>query len=236
MADRVLDALAIVSQLSAAGSEKRAVELFEKAVEPFGIQVYAGSAVLNPARANENLTITNWSEEWSEFYFGKRAFVYDPIYVNMAKRETFFWRDLPPNGLKGAALMKDAGEFGMKDGFTAVHERPGEVSVTISLSGNRLDWTDTEQGVVSFVATSFMARVLYLRDAAQMDSFKALSPQEGAILMHAALGRTDKEIALALELSPNTIAFYWKNVRKKLGVTDRTSAVAVASLTRQILP
>lgn len=236
MTDRISEALRLVSALSSAGSPEKAVELFEKAVEPFGVRIYAGAAVINPLRATENLIIDNWSEEWTEFYHGTRAFIYDPVFAGMTKRESFYWRDLKANGPKGAKLMKDAGEIGMKDGFTAVHERPGQFDVSVSVSGDKLEWTDLERGVVSFVASSFMARVLYLRDVTRMEKVQTLSPREAGLLLQAAIGRSDKEIAQELELSPNTVWSYWKNIRRKLNVHDRASAVAMATLTRQITP
>ena len=59
-----------------------------------------------------------------------------------------------------------------------------------------------------------------------------LSPREQEIVVRAAQGATDKEIADDLELSVATLRTYWVRVREKLGAVNRTHAIALASLDR----
>jgi DNA-binding NarL/FixJ family response regulator len=54
-----------------------------------------------------------------------------------------------------------------------------------------------------------------------------LSPQESRVLEQLAQGKTNKEIALALELSDKTVKNYLANVYDKLHVTRRSQAVAM---------
>ena len=56
----------------------------------------------------------------------------------------------------------------------------------------------------------------------------SLSPREREILELLAGGRTQKEIALALVLSPKTVATHIQHVLSKLGVHSRAEAVAAA--------
>ncbi|GEM_PF-1996793 len=55
-----------------------------------------------------------------------------------------------------------------------------------------------------------------------------LTPQEQELLQQIALGRSNKEIALNLSLSPNTIKMYTSRLYRKLGVRRRTEAIARA--------
>lgn len=55
-----------------------------------------------------------------------------------------------------------------------------------------------------------------------------LSSQELACLNLLLAGKTNKEVARALDLSPATVASYLKSVYRKLGTQSRTHAVAVA--------
>lgn len=55
-----------------------------------------------------------------------------------------------------------------------------------------------------------------------------LSPQELACLNLLLAGKTNKEMARVLNLSPATVASYLKSVYRKLGTQSRTHAVAVA--------
>lgn len=65
-------------------------------------------------------------------------------------------------------------------------------------------------------------------DRAPHTNRRNLSPQQLACLALLLNGRTNKEIARALDLSPTTVASYLKAVYRKLGTQTRTHAVAVA--------
>lgn len=56
---------------------------------------------------------------------------------------------------------------------------------------------------------------------------QALSPQEERIVTLVAKGKTNKEIAQELNLSPNTVKNYLSNAFQKLQVTRRAQAVAL---------
>jgi DNA-binding CsgD family transcriptional regulator len=55
-----------------------------------------------------------------------------------------------------------------------------------------------------------------------------LSPREIEILRLAALGRPSKEIAALLNIRERTVSWHLANVFAKLGVENRTEAVALA--------
>jgi len=55
-----------------------------------------------------------------------------------------------------------------------------------------------------------------------------LSPREIEILALVAEGRTDREIALRLSLSVETVSWYVKGIRARLGARSRAHAVALA--------
>jgi DNA-binding NarL/FixJ family response regulator len=55
-----------------------------------------------------------------------------------------------------------------------------------------------------------------------------LSPREAEVLRLIAAGRSNRDIAEALVISPNTVARHISNIFDKLGVTNRTEAAAYA--------
>ena len=57
-----------------------------------------------------------------------------------------------------------------------------------------------------------------------------LSTREREIVVRAATGATDKEIADHLDISVATLRTYWIRVRDKLGAVNRTHAIALANL------
>jgi two-component system, NarL family, response regulator len=63
---------------------------------------------------------------------------------------------------------------------------------------------------------------------AQHVSQPALTPREAEVLQGLAAGRSNKEIALDLGISDETIKWHMRSVFQKLGVADRTQAVITA--------
>ena len=59
-------------------------------------------------------------------------------------------------------------------------------------------------------------------------SVSALSAREVEVLQMIAYGSTNREVAEALHISPQTVKTYLERIFTKLGVSDRTRAVAVA--------
>lgn len=236
--DRTTNALSLIGELTSAPTVAKTVAVFERAIEPFGVRLYRTSVVANPERGLiEEAIVSNWSEEWLHFYRGKRAFTFDPVVAAARKGEAFFWRDLDPSTRPQARdLMNASRDAGMIDGFTVVCAQPGELKTTVNMSGDALGWNEIEQGVVSFLAGALMSRMLYLRDVQLKPAAQALSTREVVILSHAAAGRSDKMIALALDLTHETVRFYWKSIRRKLGASDRANAVAIGLWSGQIAP
>jgi DNA-binding CsgD family transcriptional regulator len=56
----------------------------------------------------------------------------------------------------------------------------------------------------------------------------ALSPREAQVLSWVALGKTDNEISMILELSTRTVQKHLEHIYQKLGVESRTAAAAKA--------
>ncbi len=238
--DRAAAALALIGDLTSAPTVSRAIDLFQQAVEPFGVELYYTGAVGNPLRGGvEAARVTNWSEEWESFYFGCRAFSFEPVAQEVIKgSESFFWRDLEWTPTPASRrFMADAAEVGHVDGFMAMRSVPGELKTFVSLASSRyLEWTSIERGVMTFVASSLMSRVLYLRDVQLAPRVASLSDREKDILRHAALGQPDKQIALALACAHDTVRAHWRSIRRKLVANDRAHAVAVAIWSGQIAP
>jgi DNA-binding CsgD family transcriptional regulator len=237
--DRVTQALAMVSRITRAKSVGDAVEALRESVEPFGVSTYTASILANPERVDPRAgMVSNMPDEWTEIYMAKRRFLYDPVVQEAARQPgNFFWRDISEStSTLGNELFEDARQYGLIDGFSVSSRSPWPIATIVSLAGRELIWNDMEQGVVALVASSFMSRVLYLRDVALIPTVKSLSPQERRILQLAAGGQSDKEIVRELGIHRSTLLTHWVRLRSKLDANDRAHAVAVGLWSGQIAP
>lgn len=73
-----------------------------------------------------------------------------------------------------------------------------------------------------------IARRLMERAAPAEDPLAQLAQRELEVLRLVAGGRSNKEIALALDLTENTVKTYVREILSKLGVVDRTQAALLA--------
>jgi DNA-binding NarL/FixJ family response regulator len=67
------------------------------------------------------------------------------------------------------------------------------------------------------------------RPRAQAPALRSLSAREIDVLRHVANGRSNKEIGLAMTLSPLTIKSHLARISRKLGIGDRAGLVAIAT-------
>lgn len=136
-------------------------------------------------------------------------------------------------GVSGLEVMRD------------LHERFGAALPVLLVSSQRTDALDRTAGLMLGAEDylekpvdrgELLARIRRsLRRAAPHDRASgngrgstSLSPREREILELLAGGRTQKDIALALVLSPKTVATHIQHVLSKLGVHSRAEAVAAA--------
>jgi len=115
-----------------------------------------------------------------------------------------------------------------------VRQMPGELKTAVFVAGQDVQWSELERGVVNLVCNTLMSRVLHLRDVQLAPEVRRLSLREAEVLNHAALGRSDKQIALAIGITHGTVHTYWKDIRRKLSAPDRASAVALGLWSGQI--
>jgi DNA-binding NarL/FixJ family response regulator len=57
---------------------------------------------------------------------------------------------------------------------------------------------------------------------------ETLTPQERRLLQYLADGLTNKQIAVEMNVSENTVKYHLKNILQKLGAQNRTEAAAYA--------
>lgn len=83
----------------------------------------------------------------------------------------------------------------------------------------------------------YLRPVKHIENTLKVDEKKLaeFSKREQQMLLFLSQGYTNKEIALSLEISPNTVKSHLKTLFQKLNVSNRTQAVAEAKSLKIIL-
>lgn len=235
---RIRSAVNLVGQMARCQATSRLAELLLRALQPFGVDTYAMWAATNPERVDPLASmLSNWPEEWASIYRAERKYLYDPVVVEALKQPgNFFWRDIAvaPNS-KAGELFKQARQYGMIDGFTMSSRAQWPVVTALSVSGRELPWDESDEGMASLVAHTFMSRSMYLRAAVVIPAVEDLDGQQRRILCLAAQGQGDKEIAQGLGIGNTTLTSRWERLRQKLGASDRAQAVAIGLWSGQLI-
>lgn len=99
-----------------------------------------------------------------------------------------------------------------------------------------------ERGVLDSIARTLLARIDAIRvangetEAADSIEIPQLAARELLCLQWGANGKTSWEIGRMLDLSERTIDQYMQNAIRKLGLSTRSEAIAVATLCGLIRP
>jgi DNA-binding CsgD family transcriptional regulator len=114
---------------------------------------------------------------------------------------------------------------------------PGTHVIGIAFSRARTEFTDTDRDLLTALRAPLVAGLLRARrhlarralTGNGADRLAALTDREVGVLELVALGRTNPAIARALDVSPRTVAKHLEHIYRKLDVTNRAAAAALAA-------
>ena len=139
----------------------------------------------------------------------KMPYMEGPAAIRRIRAEGFPVRVLVLSALSDALSLREAIEAGA-DGFVLK--------------------TDSPQATLTAIRQVATGQMLFPQGARRWLTRRAdvesLSEREESVLALLAEGRSNREIARALRMSPNTVKFHLRNLYSKLGVTNRTQAAA----------
>ena len=109
------------------------------------------------------------------------------------------------------------------DGFLTRNEQPADVVNALRCVGR--GQTYVSPSIVTKMVNTY---VLRNQDGTVEDAYDALSDRDREVLLLAAVGHTNREIAKTLHLSEQTIHNYRANIMEKLGFHDRVELLKFA--------
>jgi LuxR family quorum sensing-dependent transcriptional regulator len=179
-----------------------------------------------------HLLLNRWPEEWANRYASRGYVAHDAtIRRVISSPEPFFWRELAPyirDDLSARRIMDEATEFNLKEGFTLSLQTLDGQTMLFSLGGQHLAVNPDARGVLTLVAHYAISRAIMLNPESNANASAAvvLSSREREALQWASEGKGDWEIGEVMNISEHGADKHMRSVRAKLGVSNRTQAVA----------
>ena len=232
MSRRALDqTLSFIETIDGCRSADNIADALLKAVSPFGFQnILAGvmpTSGMTEVQQVANVVLHRWPDDWSQRYFSQDYVFVDPIVSRLTGSiHPFAWSDLTTAAdAAGTRVMNEAREVHLGDGFTVPMLTMEGHWAGISLANDRIELPPESRGIVQMLAIYSFARALDSRPKAEDIS---LTARERDVLQWIAEGKTDWEISMILHVSEHLVDKMCRQLRTKLGATNRTHTVAFA--------
>jgi DNA-binding CsgD family transcriptional regulator len=222
-----------ISALSLAPDPDACSEIFHKAVSRFAIDAFScGEVDLNVLERRVFYSIS-WPVSFRRFYFGGGMMRRDPMIDALrVYREPFTWSDLRRErkwkkvGTEGLQVIAD---HGWTEGLAVPIPRGGERFGLVSMMFRDRQPDAPDKSLLAMLSYSFHER---LRNLVHKHGFAlppaGLTRREIDTLKLIALGDTDRKVAGKLGISPATAHEHFEKAKRKLKVSTRAGAIAVA--------
>lgn len=232
--DQTLD---FIKRVDAAPTAVAVCDLLLNETSEFGFRnLFAGTIPLpgsNKSQQESHVLLDRWPSEWAERYFSRGYLFNDPAIKGvLTGGSPFVWRDLEPtyrDNSDAAKVMNEAGDFGLAQGFTVPLITLEGHAAGFSFAGPRIELPESAKGMLMLLATYGLGRALkFYRFECAKNTGLDLSEREREALKWAAEGKSEWEIGVILNISEHTADKHLRTAKHKLGVTNRTHAIAEA--------
>ncbi|MDQ6867883.1 MAG: LuxR family transcriptional regulator [Pseudomonadota bacterium] len=187
---------------------------------------------LNRRQQLGHLLLNRWPEEWANRYASRGYVAHDATIRRLkSSAEPFLWSELAPyvrDDLSARRVMDEATEFNLKEGLTLPLQTLDRQTLLFSLGGRHVEINSDTRGVLTLVANYAISRAIMLNPKSNEKAAVVLSPREREALQWASEGKGDWEIGEVMNISEHGADKHMRSVRTKLGVINRTQAVAEA--------
>jgi DNA-binding CsgD family transcriptional regulator len=222
-----------VSAILAAANPKTCSAVFRNALATFEISSFASGEVDLAHLERTVFYAIGWPESFRKFYVSSGLIRRDPLVDVLRRRHLpFTWSELRQDRrlslLISEALQKCA-DHGWTEGLAVPIPRGEHRFGLVSLACQRRSLSAKEKSLLTIISLCFHER---MRNFAPKHGFAmppvGLSNREIECLRLIACGDTDRDVGRKLCISPSTVHEYLEKAKKKLKVSTRTEAIAIA--------
>lgn len=189
---------------------------------------------------NENITLTNYPQDWQDYYQKSGAIRIDPLLNHCLGAITpITWQQLENKLHKsrnGINFFETAADFYFRSGITIPIRSNQGYRGLLSFSRQHETHTQLDKRLTNTLPELCTLALFYCEAASKLNSQHAkeqqkLTPRELEIMKWVAEGKDNEMIASILSVSVSAVAFHIRNIYKKLGAANRANAVARAFIT-----
>ena len=203
-------------------------------LKAFGVEYFFAGTIPTPgtlARQQQgHVLLSSYPLDWQKRYFA-RGYLFKDGVVDAVNTGTdpVLWSDLYArcDDAGTRRVFDEAADFGIAAGFTVPLLTLEGSTGGFSFAGERLDIGAGDRGMLTLIANYAFGQLLLLRDQPTAKRI-TLAPRERETLQWAAEGKSDWEIGELMGISEHGADRNLRSVRRKLGTSSRTHAVAQA--------
>jgi DNA-binding CsgD family transcriptional regulator len=183
---------------------------------------------------------TSYPEDWMKYYVEQNYMELDAVFLSTLNANTpFYWNDLKTLkdiSKKSIDVIDQAADAGLNEGICIPLLGKSGEKVGIGLAKSDKDDDKKDYELLSSIYLMSVHFHETFRSHFTLTTKPDLTLREQDVLLWAAEGKTDDEIATLLTISTNTVRFHWKNIFKKLDAYNRIYAVTKAIRLELIVP
>ena len=182
--------------------------------------------------------LDNYPPAYAEVFVAKGFFRFDPILLHAQRRiGGFAWETVGGMAPHQRELLERAAREGLRSGYTVPANVPGEPCGAVSFGSRRAcSLTSEKCCLADFIARTAFEASRRLRGLSTLPSpVPHLATREIQCLRRLALGESDKQVARALGISPETVRQNVKTARQSYHAHTRAQLIALALRDSQIL-
>ena len=198
-------------------------------------RVVAGRRVTSFDPRERPFRLTNLPEDWQSEYSEKRYYDHDPVmlfalYNLLPDRWTNIIRRNEMS-TKQQKIITEAADSGMRDGLIVPVHGPGGEFAVLSLSHDETAQqaktnVESDEAMIHLFALRFHSMARTMLDPVEPEAPVDLTSREIDVLFWTAEGKSSWDISQILSISEATVNFHIKSAKEKLGVYNKTHAVA----------